>query len=48
MYGRDGKEWAFGSDHAQNQLKAAYLRGPVEFREFVRQARSDNREGDGI
>ena len=48
MFGRDGKEWAFGSDHAQNQLKAAYLRGPAEFREFVRQARSDSREGDGI
>jgi hypothetical protein len=48
MYGRDGKEWAFGSDHAQNQLKAAYLRGPAEFREFVTQARSDSREGEGI
>jgi hypothetical protein len=48
MYGRDGKDWAFGSDHAQNQLKAAYLRGPGEFREYVRQARSDSREGLGI
>jgi len=48
MYGRDGKDWAFGSDHAQNQLKAAYLRGPAEFRDFVEQARSDAREGEGI
>ncbi|CAN5853776.1 hypothetical protein BH20CHL4_BH20CHL4_03260 [soil metagenome] len=48
VYGRDGKEWAFGSDHAQNQLKAAYLRGPAEFRDFVEQARSDTREGQGI
>jgi hypothetical protein len=48
MYGRDGKEWAFGPDHAQNQLKAAYLRGPAEFRDFVEQARSDSREGEDI
>ncbi|CAN5562512.1 hypothetical protein BH23CHL5_BH23CHL5_00600 [soil metagenome] len=48
MYGRDGKDWAFNKDHSQNQLKAAYLRGPGEFRQFVRDARSNEQEGEGI
>ncbi len=48
MYGRDGKDWAFNKDHSQNQLKAAYLRGPGEFRQFIRDARSNEREGEGI
>lgn len=47
-YGRDGKDRAFTSDAAENRLKAAYLRGPEAFREFVREMRSDEREGEGI
>lgn len=47
-YGRDGKDRAFTNDSSENRLKAAYLRGPAEFREFVREMRSDTREGDGL
>ncbi len=47
-YGRDGKDRAFTSDAAENRLKAAYLRGPEVFREFVRDMRSDEREGEGL
>jgi hypothetical protein len=48
LYGRDGKDWAFDSDHAQNQLKAAFLRGPIEFEVYIARMRSDDREGQGI
>jgi hypothetical protein len=47
-YGRDGKDFAFGPDAAENRLKAAYLQGPGAFRQFIREARSDPREGEGI
>lgn len=47
-YGRDGKDRAFRNDASQNRLKAAYLHGPAAFREFVRELRSDEREGAGI
>jgi hypothetical protein len=47
-YGRDGKDRAFAADASENRLKAAYLRGPTAFREFVREMRSDKREGEGI
>jgi Zn-dependent protease with chaperone function len=47
-YGRDGKDRAFTADASENRLKAAYLRGPGPFREFVREMRSDEREGDGL
>jgi hypothetical protein len=47
-YGRDGKDFAINTDSSENRLKAAYLRGPDVFREFVREMRSDEREGDGL
>jgi hypothetical protein len=47
-YGRDGKDRAFAADASENRLKAAYLKGPGAFREFVREMRSDKREGEGI
>ena len=47
-YGRDGKDRAFSNDSAENRLKAAYLRGSDAFRIFVREMRSDEREGDGL
>jgi hypothetical protein len=47
-YGRDGKDRAFTTDASENRLKAAYLRGPAAFREFVREMRSDKREGEGL
>jgi hypothetical protein len=47
-YGRDGKDRAFTADASENRLKAAYLHGPATFREFVREMRSDKREGEGI
>jgi len=47
-YGRDGKDRAFSNDSAENRLKAAYLRGSDAFRVFVREMRSDEREGDGL
>lgn len=47
-FGNDGKDYAFRSDHAQNQLASAYRRGNTAFHEFVSQGRSDDREGQGI
>lgn len=47
-YGRDGKARAFTDDISENRLKAAYLQGPDAFRIFVREMRSDKREGEGI
>jgi hypothetical protein len=47
-YGNSGKNFAFRSDHAQNRLANAYLRGNSEFREYVLQGRSNPREGEGI
>ncbi len=47
-YGRDGKDRAFTSDASENRLKAAYMNGPDSFRVFVREMRSDEREGDGL
>lgn len=47
-FGRDGKDRAFNADSSENRLKVAYLRGPDEFREFVRELRSDEREGGGM
>jgi len=47
-YGRDGKDRAFANDSSENRLKAAHLRGPEAFRMFVREMRSDEREGDGL
>lgn len=47
-YGTDGKDRAFAADAGQNRLKAAYLRGPADFRTFVRQLRSSEREGESL
>lgn len=47
-YGKDGKDRAFTTDASENQLKAAYLQGPDVFRDFVREMRSDKREGEGL
>ena len=46
-YGRDGKARAFTVDVSENRLKAAFLQGPDAFRAFVREMRSDEREGEG-
>lgn len=46
-YGRDGKDRAFTVDVSENRLKAAFLQGPEAFRQFVREMRSDKREGEG-
>lgn len=47
-YGKDGKDRAFTVDVSENRLKAAYLQGSDAFRAFVREMRSDEREGEGI
>jgi len=47
-YGKDGKDRAFTVDVSENRLKAAYLQGPDAFRSFIREMRSDEREGEGI
>lgn len=47
-YGRDGKDRAFTIDVSENRLKAAFLQGPEAFRTYVREMRSDEREGEGI
>jgi hypothetical protein len=47
-YGHNGKDRAFAADASENRLKAAYLQGPDVFRRFVREMRSDKREGEGI
>lgn len=47
-YGRDGKDRAFSADVSENRLKAAFLQGPDRFRSFIREMRSDPREGEGI
>lgn len=47
-YGRDGKDRAFSADSSENRLKAAYLRGPDAFRQYVREMRSDERDGEGL
>ncbi|MEA2511354.1 MAG: hypothetical protein QOJ59_841 [Thermomicrobiales bacterium] len=48
VYGEDGKRFAWRSDYAENGLVKAYLRGPVSFRSYVAEMRSDPREGEGI
>lgn len=48
LYGRDGKDRAFATDTAENQLKSHYLQGPDAFGEFVAEMRSDHREGEGL
>lgn len=48
IFGRDGKDRALANDHAENQLKAFYLQGSDAFVTFVREMRSDSREGEGI
>ncbi len=48
LFGRDGKDRAFASDTAENQLKSHYLQGPDAFGDFVAQMRSDHREGEGL
>ncbi len=48
LYGRDGKDRAFAQDHSQNRLKSVYLQGPEPFWEYVREMRSNAREGEGI
>ncbi|MCA9858541.1 MAG: hypothetical protein KC438_02420 [Thermomicrobiales bacterium] len=47
-YGRDGKDRAFAADVSENHLKAHYLQGPQAFRDYVREIRSDKREGEGL
>ncbi|MGH2531225.1 MAG: hypothetical protein ACRDJW_02855 [Thermomicrobiales bacterium] len=47
-YGENGKRFAFGTDYGENELAAAYREGPEAFREYVREIRSDPREGTGI
>lgn len=47
-YGKNGKALTFGHDYGENALLAAYLRGPDAFDQFVRNLRSDPREGEGL
>ena len=44
-YGEDGKRFAFGYDHGENQLIKAYLDGPTAFTAYVRDLRDDPRDG---
>jgi hypothetical protein len=47
-YGEDGKALTIGHDYGENALLDAYLRGPEAFKDFVRDLRSDPREGEGL
>jgi hypothetical protein len=47
-YGEDGKRFAFGYDYGMNELVEAYLDGPAAFAAYVREIRSDDREGGGV
>jgi hypothetical protein len=47
-YGDDGKRFAIGPDYGENELADAYRDGPLAFRDYVRDLRSDPREGVGI
>jgi hypothetical protein len=47
-YGEDGKRFAFGADYGENRLAAAFQDGPDTFRQYVRELRSDPKEGAGI
>jgi hypothetical protein len=47
-YGTDGKRFAFGYDYGMNELVEAYLAGPEAFAAYVREIRSDDREGGGV
>lgn len=47
-YGTGGKRFAFGADYGENKLAYAYEKGPAVFAAYVRQLRSDPREGRGI
>jgi hypothetical protein len=46
-YGNDGKRFAFGYDSGMNELADAYLEGDDAFADYVRDLRSDFREGSG-
>jgi hypothetical protein len=47
-YGDDGKSFTIGHDYGENVLLEAYLDGPKAFEDFVRDLRSDPREGEGL
>jgi hypothetical protein len=47
-YGDDGKSLTIGHDYGENALLDAYLDGPEAFEQFVRDLRSDPREGQGL
>jgi hypothetical protein len=47
-YGDNGKSLTIGHDYGENALLAAYLRGDDAFERFVRDLRSDPREGEGL
>jgi len=47
-YGKNGKSLTIGHDYGENALLHAYLRGPDAFTQFVRNLRSDPREGEGL
>lgn len=48
LYGDDGKRFAFGADSGQNELLERWLDGSTAFEGYVRQIRSDDREGAGL
>ena len=48
MFGDDGKRLALGAAIGENTLLGAWLKGETAFVAFVRDLRSDEREGDGI
>ncbi|MFL5758882.1 MAG: hypothetical protein ACJ789_04040 [Thermomicrobiales bacterium] len=47
-YGKNGKSLTFGHDYGENALLSAYLKGPGSFNAYVRDLRSDPREGEGL
>ena len=47
-YGDDGKSLTIGYDYGENALLEAYIRGPEAFEQFIRDLRSDPREGEGL
>jgi hypothetical protein len=47
-YGDNGKRFSVSADYGENRLAEAYLAGPGIFRAYVRELRSDPREGEGL